>query len=102
MVKVALKDMDFEAVRRIASIAVVSLPLVILGACGQNSSSGDVSGSAEKEATPPAAAPSEATPPSGDETAAPSGDEAAPPATDEGAGSPDDSGTPPPDNSGTE
>jgi len=94
MVKVALKDMDFEAVRRIASIAVVSLPLVILGACGQNSSSGDVSGSAEKEATPPAAAPSEATPPSGDE--------AAPPATDEGAGSPDDSGTPPPDNSGTE
>ena len=61
MVKVALKDVDFEAVRRIASIAVVSLPLVILGACGQNSSSsGDVSGSAEKEATPPPA-------PSGDD-----------------------------------
>ena len=103
MVKVALKDVDFEAVRRIASIAVVSLPLVILGACGQNSSSsGDVSGTAEKEATPPPAPSGDEAAPSGDESAAPSGDEATPPATDEGAGSSDDSGSTAPDSSGTE
>jgi hypothetical protein len=105
MVKVALKDLDFEAVRRIASIAAVCVPLAILGACGQNSSSsGDVTGTAEKEVTPPAP-PSgdEATPPSTDESAAPSGDEATPPAADEGAGSSDDSGsTTAPDSSGTE
>jgi hypothetical protein len=104
MVKVALKDMDFEAVRRIASVAAICVPLAILGACGQNSSSsGDVTGTAEKEVTPPAPPSGEqATPPSGDESAATSGDEATPPATDEGANSSDDSGSTAPNSSGTE
>jgi hypothetical protein len=96
MVKVALKDIDFQAVRRIAYIAAVAAPLAILGACGQQSGTGDVSGTANKEATPPAAAPEqgqEATPPA-EQPAAPaegqssSGGEAAPapaPAPDSGS-----------------
>jgi hypothetical protein len=75
MVKVALKDIDFEAVRRIAYIAAVSAPLVIFGACSQQAPSGDTSGDTSQEAAP---APDEAAPPA--DEAAPPADEAAPPA----------------------
>lgn len=90
MVKVALKDIDFEAVRRIALVAAVTAPLAILGACSQQSDQGSVSGTANQETTPPAAAPS------GDQAApaAPAGSET-PAAPDEGAGSSDQSGAAP-------
>jgi hypothetical protein len=89
MVKVALKDIDFGAVRRIAYVAAISAPLALVAACGQNSNSGgDVSGTANPEPAAPAATPDTGSQP---ETTPPA-DEATPPATDQGAGDAGDAG----------
>jgi len=94
MVKVALKDIDFGAVRRIAYIAAISAPLVLVAACSQEKSGGDVSGTAN----PTPAAPATTSDSSGQsQEAAPPAEQPAPPASDEGSSSDSGAAAPAPD-----
>jgi hypothetical protein len=94
MVKVALKEIDFGAVRRIAYIAAISAPLVLVAACSQEKSGGDVSGTANPTPAAPAATPESS---GQSQEAAPPAEQPAPPASDQSSGGDTGAAAPAPD-----